>query len=244
MRRVLLTLLLLVPAGAAGQEADLILHGRPRLDGRRGAAVGHGGGGARRADPRGRRCGRAGAAPHGAHAGDRRGRALVTPGFIDNHTHFNQAGALLLGASTCWTSPSRGSSRGGCARRATGCRPGVDHRRRLGRVRGLGRAPPAARRAPQARRFSPDRALIDSVTPTRSCSRAGTARSTWRTPSRWSGGARLRRAGGGARMRARPCDGRVAGEALRACAPASPEKTQEQRLREARLALAQLRDSA
>ena len=40
-----------------------------------------------------------GGAPHRAHARDRRGRPILTPGFIDDHTHFAKAGALLIGAN-------------------------------------------------------------------------------------------------------------------------------------------------
>src|SRR5688572_10592677 len=99
---------------------------------------------------------------------DARGR-FVTPGFIDDHTHFNQAGALLIGANLLdVSSPAPFASRVKAAvvrmspgAWLTGGDWGAYEDWSASSTGGAGRDS-AARRT----RFSPDRALIDSISGT------------------------------------------------------------------------------
>ena len=166
------------------------------------------------------------------------GGRFITPGFIDDHTHFNSAGALLIGANLLDVStpaPMAQRVKAAVARMSPGAwLTGGDW--------GAYEDNPAnSTGAPAARpstRFSPDRSIIDSVSPG--------------TPillNRWDRSAWL--ANGVALERARlTCSqpvaglecingratGRVADAALARVRAAIAPKTFDQRLREARAA--------
>jgi predicted amidohydrolase YtcJ len=167
------------------------------------------------------------------------GGRFVTPGFIDDHTHFNQAGALLIGANLLDVStpgPFAQRVKAAAARMSPGAwLTGGDW--------GAYEDSPANSTGPNASRtrqarFTPDRTLIDSVT-------SGTPVLL----NRWDRSAWL--ANGVALERARvSCSrptvglecvdgratGRVADSALARVRAAVAPKTFDQRLREARAA--------
>lgn len=92
------------------------------------------------------------------------GGRFVTPGFIDDHTHFSQAGALLIGANLLDVSTPAAfieRIRDAVARRAPGTwlTGGDWGAYEDSPANSTGREGQGARRA----RFSPDRSLIDSV---------------------------------------------------------------------------------
>jgi predicted amidohydrolase YtcJ len=167
------------------------------------------------------------------------GGRFVTPGFIDDHTHFNQAGALLIGANLLDVStaaPFAQRVKAAVARMSPGAwLTGGDW--------GAYEDSPAnstgaAAGQPRPARFTPDRTIIDSVSGT--------------TPillNRWDRSAWL--ANGVALERARlscaqpvpglecvngRATGRVADTALARVRAAVETKTFDQRLREARAA--------
>ena len=168
---------------------------------------------------------------------------FVTPGFIDNHTHFNQAGALLLGVNLLDVAEPQAF-----AARVKGARDRLPAGAWITggdwgayedwRANSAGAAPAGAPRA----RFAPDRRLVDSITPA--------------TPvllQRWDRSAHLANGAALAAARlacAQPVEGlecvggvatgRVAGAALARLQQAIPPRSFEQRLREARTALAHL----
>jgi len=171
------------------------------------------------------------------------GGRLVTPGFIDNHTHFGQAGALLLGVNLLDVSSADSL---------------------VARVRGAGERLPdgawitggdwgayedwaAGSSAPAAgpgtrQRFDPDRTLIDSITPG-----TGVLLQRWDRSAFLANGVALAAAGlqcevplEGLECAGGVATGRVQGPALARVRAAIPSKSFEQRLREARVALAHL----
>lgn len=173
------------------------------------------------------------------------GGRFATPGFIDNHTHFNQAGALLLGANLLDVSDARAL--------ATRVKEARDRLPAGAWITGgdwgayedwnqnsIGAAAASA----QPARFSPDRTVLDSITPN--------------TPvfvQRWDRSAYL--ANGAALDAARlsctspapglecvngNATGRISGDALQRVRAAVPVKSFEQRLREARAAIAHLNE--
>jgi predicted amidohydrolase YtcJ len=161
---------------------------------------------------------------------DAAGRFL-TPGFIDDHTHFAQAGALLIGANLLDVhapAPFAARVKEAAARMSPGAwLTGGD----WGAYEDTTRA-----------RFSPDRALIDSV-----------SRGTPVLLNRWdrsawvANGIALERAGlscatpvPGLECAAGRATGRVADSALARMRRAITPKTFDQRLREARAALRHL----
>jgi hypothetical protein len=167
------------------------------------------------------------------------GGRFVTPGFIDDHTHFSQAGALLIGANLLdVSSPAPFASRVKAA---------------------LGRMSPgawltggdwgayedwsanstgAAANAPRPSRFSPDRTIVDSVSGTTPILLNRWDRSAW-----LANGNALDRAGLSCNRPVRGLEcvsgrptGRVADSALARVRAAIAPKTFDQRLREARAA--------
>ena len=174
---------------------------------------------------------------------DLRGR-LVTPGFVDNHTHFNQAGALLLGARLLDVAePAAFVQR---VREARDRLPagawivGGDwgayedwNAGSTGRVAGP--------REP-ATRFRPHRALVDSIT-----AETPLLLNRWDRSDHLANGRALTLAGlscstpvDGLECERGEATGRVSGAALARVRAAIPPKPFEQRLREARAALAHL----
>ena len=171
------------------------------------------------------------------------GGRLVTPGFIDNHTHFAQAGGLLLGANLLdVATPDSFVARVRAARDRlpegawiTGGDWGAYEDWAAGSSGAL--AGGAARQ-----RFSPIRGLIDSITP-----RTGVLLQRWDRSAFLANEVALRAAsldcGGpveGLECANGTATGRVSGEALRRVRATIPAKSFEQRVREARVALAHL----
>lgn len=169
---------------------------------------------------------------------------FVTPGFIDNHTHFNQAGALLLGANLLDVSDATAlAARVKAARDRlpagawiTGGDWGAYEDWAAG-------SSGAARSRPRAR-FNPDRSIIDSITPA-----TPALLQRWDRSAYLANGAALDAAGlrCDAPMEGLECErgratGRVSGAALQRVRAAIPPKSFEQRLREARVALQHLNE--
>jgi len=175
------------------------------------------------------------------------GGRFGTPGFIDNHTHFNQAGALLLGVNLLDVAePAAFASRVKGARDRlpagawiTGGDWGAYEDWGSG-TSGAGAPAGGARRE----RFSPDRQIIDSVTPN-----SPVLLQRWDRSAFLANGVALRTAGLGcdAPIEGLECargvaTGRVSGEALARVRGAIPPKSFDQRLREARVAITHLNE--
>lgn len=169
---------------------------------------------------------------------------LVTPGFTDNHTHFNQAGALLLGANLLDVSSAEALARRVREARErmpagawiTGGDWGAYEDWQAG---GTGRTPVGQQ--PPAR-FRPHRGMLDSITPA-----TPVLLNRWDRTAYLANGAALEAAGlscaqpvEGLECEGGRTTGRVGGEALRRVRAAIPPKSFEQRLGEARAALAHL----
>ncbi len=170
------------------------------------------------------------------------GGRLVTPGFTDNHTHFSQAGALLLGANLLDVArPDSFIARIRAARDRlpegawiTGGDWGAYEDWAAGSAGGAAGTP--------RQRFSPERRLIDSLT-----ANTGMLVQRWDRSAYLANGSALQAASLDCRSPVEGLEcvggeatGRVAGEALRRVRAAIPPKSFEQRLREARTALAHL----
>ena len=159
------------------------------------------------------------------------GGRFITPGFIDDHTHFAQAGALLIGANLLEVhTPGAFAPRikEAVARMSPGAwLTGGD----WGAYEDTSRS-----------RFSPDRPLVDSISPTTPILLNRWNRSAW-----LANGAALERAGlscaqpvPGLECANGRATGRVADSALARVRRAIAPKTFDQRLREARAALQHL----
>jgi len=167
---------------------------------------------------------------------------MATPGFIDNHTHFNQAGALLLGINLLDVAEPRLLTqrvREARARLPQGAWiTGGD----WGAYEAWAQGSTGQQRGRTQRVFVPDRALIDSITPA-----TGVLLSKWDRSQHLANNHALERAGLSC---AQPVEGLVCvrnratgivtGEALARVRRVIPEKTFEQRLMEARVALSHL----
>jgi predicted amidohydrolase YtcJ len=173
------------------------------------------------------------------------GGRLVTPGFIDNHTHFNQAGALLLGVNLLDVSAAapfvervrEARDRLPAGAWITGGDWGAYEDWTLG-----GTGSSIATEAPE--RFRPHRGLIDSVTPA-----TGVLLQRWDRTAYLANGVALEAAGltcaspvAGLECEGGVATGRISGEALRRVRATQPAKGFEQQLREARVALAHLNE--
>jgi len=156
---------------------------------------------------------------------------FITPGFIDDHTHFAQAGALLIGANllTVHTpGPFAARIKEAIARMSPGAwLTGGD----WGAYEDTTRS-----------RFSPDRTLVDSISPNTPLLLNRWDRSAW-----LANGIALERAGLSCATPARGLEcaggratGRVSDSALARVRRAITPKTFDQRLREARAALQHL----
>ena len=169
---------------------------------------------------------------------------FVSPGFIDNHTHFNRAGELLLGINLLEVSDAEGLV---AEVEATAARlPGG-----AWMVGGMWGAyeqwamnsTGAEADGPRAGTFRPDRTLIDPVTP-------GTPALLWNWDRSQvlANGAALAAAGATCSWDGVECEGgemtgRVSGTAVGRIRSAIPEKAMDQRLAEARAALARLAEN-
>lgn len=175
------------------------------------------------------------------------GGRLITPGFIDNHTHFNQAGSLLLGVNLLDVASSQpfierireARDRLPAGAWITGGDWGAYEDWGTGTT---GRAAPAADSSLPRERFRPDRSLIDSVTVG-----SGVLVQRWDRGEFLANGFALDAAGlncgepvDGLECESGQTTGRVSGEALGRVRAVMPPKTFEQRLREARTALEHL----
>jgi hypothetical protein len=168
------------------------------------------------------------------------GGRFVSPGFIDNHTHFGQAGALLLGVNLLDVSDE-----------AMLVRRVREARERLpagawmtggdwGAYEAWARNSTGGRASDSAA-FRPHRAMIDSVTP-----QTPALLSKWDRSQHLANGAALRAADASCAWEGVECErgtptGRLTSAAAARVRSAMPRKPLAQRLAEARVALEQLR---
>lgn len=169
------------------------------------------------------------------------GGRFVTPGFIDDHTHFSSAGALLIGANlldVSTASPFAARVKGAVARMSPGAwLTGGD----WGAYEDWQANSTGAAATPR-RRFSPERSLIDSISGS-----TPILLNRWDRSAYLANGIALERAGLSC---AQPVEGlecvigratgRVSGAALTRVRRAITPRTFDQRLREARAAMEHL----
>lgn len=168
---------------------------------------------------------------------------FIVPGLIDNHTHFNQAGALLLGVNLLDVADAADLARR--VREARDRLPagawlvGGDWGAYEAWARGSTGRDGASRRGA----FAPDRTLIDSVTPN-----TPALLSQWDRSAYLANARALELAGATCGWDGVECDptgrptGRLSAAAATRVRSAIPPKSLEQRLAEAEAALAQLRE--
>ena len=171
------------------------------------------------------------------------GGRFITPGFIDDHTHFSSAGALLIGANLLDVStpgPFAARVKAAVARMGAGAwlTGGDWGAYEDWQANSMGAGSTGAR----TQRFSPDRFIIDSVSGT-----TPILLNRWDRSAYVANGIALERAGLSC---AQPLEGlecvngratgRIAGAALARARRAIAPKTFDHRLREARAALAHL----
>jgi predicted amidohydrolase YtcJ len=166
---------------------------------------------------------------------------FMAPGFIDNHTHFNSAGALLLGVNLLDVADPDG-----LRTRVVEARDRLPADAWLlggdwGAYEAWEMGSAGTDEERRATRFDPDRSVIDPVTPV-------TPALLWRwdRSAYLANGAALRAAGATCAWEGVECvggemTGRVRGPAVVRIRAAVPEKSMEQRLAEGRVAMAQLR---
>jgi predicted amidohydrolase YtcJ len=166
------------------------------------------------------------------------GGRFITPGFIDDHTHFNSAGALLIGANLLDVStpaPLAQRVKAAVARMSPGAwLTGGD----WGAYEDNPANSTGAAASRPATRFSPDRAIIDSVSPGTPILLNRWDRSAWLANGVALEHARLTCAQPvpGLECVSGRATGRVADSALARVRAAITPKTFDQRLREARAA--------
>ena len=242
---LLCLLVLLAPAVGGAQEADLIITGARIWTGEQAAPR------AEAVAVRGNRILAVGsAADVMRHRTPRTqviemGGRFISPGFIDNHTHFNSAGALLLGVNLLDVADEAGLVRR--VREARDRMPagawlvGGDWGAYEAWAQNSTGQPAGAQQQPRAG-FRPHRAMLDSLTP-------GTPvlLSKWDRSAHLANGRALAIAGATCEWEGVECEGgRPTGRLTSAAAArvrrAMPAKTLDQKLAEARTALAQLRE--
>jgi len=166
---------------------------------------------------------------------------FVTPGFIDNHTHFNRAGELLLGVNLLEVSDADGlvaEVRATAERLPAGAWMvgGMWGAYEQWAQNSTGTDEDAA----ASGTFNPDRALIDPVSPDNPAVLWNWDRSLVVANSAALSAAGAQCTWAGIECQSGEMTGRVAGEAVSRIQAAIPEKTKDQRLAEARAALADL----
>ena len=245
LRALTLTLIaLLAPLATSAQEADLIITGAriwtgeesaPRAEavavrGNRILAVGSASEVMRHRTPR-------------TQVIEMRGR-FVSPGFIDNHTHFNSAGALLLGVNLLDV-----ADEAALVRRVREARDRIPAGAWLvggdwGAYEAWAQNSTGQQQGQQQRRveFRPHRTMLDSLTPN-----TPVLLSKWDRSAHLANGRALAIAGATCEWEGVECtNGRPTGRLSSAAATrvrrAMPPKTLDQKLAEARTALAQLRE--
>jgi predicted amidohydrolase YtcJ len=169
---------------------------------------------------------------------------FVSPGFIDNHTHFNRAGELLLGVNLLEVADRDGlvrQIRETAARLPAGAWMvgGMWGAYEQWALSSTGRDQDRDRPAAP---FSPSRADIDSVSPT-----TPALLWNWDRSQYLANGAALEAAGADCGWEGVEClegapTGRLTQEAANRIRQAIPPKTLDQKLAEARVALARLRE--
>ncbi|MGD2069811.1 MAG: amidohydrolase [Gemmatimonadota bacterium] len=168
---------------------------------------------------------------------------FVGPGFIDNHTHFNRAGELLLGVNLLRVSDAQGLERE--VRETAERLPGGAWM--VGGMWGAyeqwaeGSTGREGEEATRAGTFRPDRSVIDAASPDNPALLWSFDRSQF-----LANGAALDAAGASCAWEGVECEsgeptGRLSDEAASRVRDAIPPKTMEQKLAEARAALSDLR---
>ena len=168
------------------------------------------------------------------------GGRFVSPGFIDNHTHFGQAGALLLGVNLL--DVADGAM---LVRRVREARERLPRGAWMtggdwGAYEAWARNSTGGRSADSAG-FRPHRGMIDSLTP-----ETPALLSKWDRSQYLANGAALQAAGATCEWHGVECEGgtptgRLTSDAAARLRRVMPPKALEQRLAEARVALEQLR---
>jgi predicted amidohydrolase YtcJ len=168
---------------------------------------------------------------------------FITPGFIDNHTHFNSAGALLLGANLLAVADAAGLI--GAVRQARDRLPAgawlVGGDWGAYEAWGAGSTGREAIRA-SSPGFRPHRAMIDSITP-----QTPVLLNKWDRSAYLGNGRALQLAGADCSWAGVECvdgvpTGRLNGEAAARVRRVIPQKPMEQRLAESRAALRHLNE--
>ncbi len=167
---------------------------------------------------------------------------FVMPGFIDNHTHFAQAGALLLGVNLLDVSDDAA-----LARRVREARDRMPAGAWLvggdwGAYAAWAMGSTGERGGGAAAAWRPHRAVIDSLTPGTPALLARWDRSAYLANAAALTAAGLTCDGAGVECEAGAPTGRLTPEAAARVRAAIPVRSLEQRLAEARVALAQLRE--